>query len=118
MLIAAALIELAVPGAESLKARRRVARAVLDRVRSRFNVSISEVGDPEDRHAVCLGCAQVGTDPRALRERLERVLRFIEGLGLAEVTSDDVTLVRLDEVEEIDLESGDGEALPAAWRRG
>ena len=102
MLIAAGLIELAVPDADSLKARRRVANAVKERVRQRFSVSVAEVGDAEDRHSVVLGIAHVGTDPTAMRERLERIVRFVEGLGLAEVVADDVTVVRLDEVDEVE----------------
>ncbi len=113
MLIAAALIELALPEADSVKARRRVARAIKDRVRARFNVSIAEIGDTDDRHAVCVGCVQVGTDPRRLRERMERVIRFVEGLGLGELVADDVTVARLDEVEE--LAADDEEPLPTDW---
>lgn len=115
MLIAAALIELVLPEADSLKARRRVAQAVKDRLRARFNVSAAEVGDPEDRHGVCIGCVQVGTDPRRLRARMDQVVRYVEQLGLAELVSDDVAIVRLDELDEVEAEEP---AVPDAWRRG
>ncbi len=105
MLIAAALIELLVPNADSLKARRRVANAVKERIRSRFDVSVAEVGDPEDRHEVVLGCALVGIDPTAMRKKLERVIRFVEDVGIAEVTADDITVVRLDELHELEEEA-------------
>ncbi len=114
MLIAAALIQLALPEADSLKARRRVANAIKERVRSRFRLSIAEVGDPEDRHEVVLGMVEVGSDPRVMRERMRKVIAFIEGLGLAEVAADDVVVARLDELEEIE---SDDEPLPEAWRR-
>jgi uncharacterized protein YlxP (DUF503 family) len=114
MLIAAALIQLALPEADSLKARRRVASAVKERIRGRFHVSVAEVGDPEDRHEVVIGCAEVGTDPRVMRERMQRIIKFVESLGLAELSGDDVTVVRLDEFEELDP---DDESLPEAWRQ-
>ena len=114
MLIAAALIQLVVPDGESLKARRSVANAVKARVRSRFRISIAEVGDPEDRHEVLLGCVEVGSDPRVMRERMQRVVSFVEGLGLAEVGSDDVVVARLDEIDEVPAEPEDP---PEAWRR-
>lgn len=98
MLIAAALIEMAVPDAESIKARRRVASALKDRIQQRFNVSVAEVGDPDERHEVVLGCALVGSDPRQMRERMERVVRYVEGIGIAELVDDDIVVVRLDEV--------------------
>ena len=113
MLIAAALIELAVPDAETIKARRRVARSVKDRIRQRFNVSIAEVADQDERHSVVIGCVMVGVDPRHLRVGMEKVVRYVESLGVAEVVADDVTVVRLDEVEELD---DDTEAEPAEWR--
>ncbi|HTO09731.1 MAG TPA: DUF503 domain-containing protein [Myxococcota bacterium] len=114
MLVAAALIELAVPDAETIKARRRVARSVKDRIRQRFNVSVAEVADQDERHSVVIGCVMVGVNPRHLREGMEKVVRYVESLGLAEVVADDVTVVRLDEVEELDEDADD--AAPAAWR--
>jgi hypothetical protein len=113
MLIAAALIELALPEAESIKARRRVARSVKDRIRQRFNVSVAEVADQDERHSVCIGCVMVGIDPQHLRDGMEKVVRYVESLGVAEVVSDDVTVLRIDEVEELEDE---GDAAPAAWR--
>ena len=44
----------------------------------------------------------VGVDPRQLREGMEKMVRYVESLGLGEVVADDVTVVRLDEVEEVD----------------
>jgi uncharacterized protein YlxP (DUF503 family) len=114
MLIAAALIQLVLPEAESLKARRNVANAVKERVRRRFRISVAEVGDPEARHEVVLGLVEVGTDPRVMRERMQKVIGFVEGLGLAEVHADDVLIARLDELEELE---DDDEALPPDWGR-
>ena len=102
MLISDCLIQLSLPESDSLKARRRVASAVKQRVKQRFHVSAAEVGDPEDRHEVVIGCVEVGTDPRVMRERMDRVIRFVEGLGLAEVVADDITVVRLDELTEVE----------------
>jgi len=101
MLIAAALIELTLPEAESIKARRRVARSVKDRIRQRFNVSVAEVADQDERHSACIGCVMVGVDPRHLREAMEKIVRYVESLGVAEVVSDDITVLRLDEIEEV-----------------
>ncbi|MEX2209264.1 MAG: DUF503 domain-containing protein [Myxococcota bacterium] len=108
MLIAAALIELDLPESESIKDRRRVSRSIVDRVRQRFNVSVAEVADQDERHSVCIGCVMVGIDPGHLRKGMEKVIHYVESLGLGEVVSDDVTVVRLDEVEEVDDDDEDG----------
>ena len=104
MLIAAALIELQIEEAESIKAKRRVAQSIKSRLRQRFNLSVSEVGDPEDWHTLEIGCVSVGNDPVHLRGRLQRAVRFVEGLALGEVVADDVVVVSLDEVESFETE--------------
>jgi uncharacterized protein YlxP (DUF503 family) len=114
MLIAAALLELALGEAGSLKDKRRVVRAVKDRLRARFNVAVAEVDDQDERHSICLGLATVGGDPRHLRARLEKAIRYVEGLGLAEVIGDDVLVARLDEVPALD-EAEDEDTVPSAW---
>ena len=86
----------------SLKARRRVARAVVDRLRQRFNASVAEVGDPEDRHRVDVGCVMLGPDSARLRTSMEKLVRYVESLGLAEVVDDDITVVHLDELAEVE----------------
>ena len=60
-------ITLRLPGARSLKDRRRVVRALTDRLRARCLVAVAETGDPERLReaevsvvAVGLGCAAVG----------------------------------------------------------
>ena len=89
--------------------------AVKDRVRQRFNVSVAEVSAHDERHSICIGCVMVGVDPRHMREQAEKVIRYIESLGLAELVGDDIVVARLDEVEEVELEE-EG-ALPPSWSR-
>ena len=118
MQIAAVLIELHLAEADSIKAKRRVANAVKTRLRQRFNLSTAEVDDQDDRHSVCIGCVMVGIDPRHLRAQMEKVVRYVESLGLADVVGDDICVMRLDEIEATSSELDGEEALPDHWRRG
>ena len=102
MLIGAILIELELQQASSIKDKRKVVRSVKDRLRQRFNVSVAEVSAHDDRHSICLGCVKVGVNARGLREQLQGVVRFVESLGLAEVVGDDVSVVRLEELTEVE----------------
>jgi uncharacterized protein YlxP (DUF503 family) len=113
LLIAAALIELRLHESESIKAKRRVVNSVKDRVRRRYNVSVAEVAEQDDRHEICIGCVAVGIDPRHLRAKLEKVVGFVDSLGLAELVSDDLTIVRIDELEEIE-EVDEAEEVPGS----
>ncbi len=116
MRIGAARLELYLAESDSIKSRRRVARAIADRLRQRFGVSVADVGDQDDRHRIELGVALVGVDPRHIRERLERIARHVEDLGLAELVGDDLIVARLDELEpELDDEIDPADAVPAGW---
>ena len=100
MIVGAALIELHVHGAHSLKEKRGVVRSVLQRIRNRFNVSAAEVGGQDTWQRAVLGVVTVGHDAKGVRSVLDRVVAFAEGVGLAEVTNSDV--------EVLHLEHGDG----------
>lgn len=62
-----------VPGARSLKDRRRVVHAFRDRVRARSSVSIAEVGDLERYQVATLGVSAVARDSQHCSELLAEV---------------------------------------------
>ena len=70
-----------------LKGKRRVLRSLKDRVRSRFNVSVAEVGDLDAWQRSTLGVACVSGDRGQLESTLAHVASFIDGLHLASVES-------------------------------
>jgi uncharacterized protein len=67
-----------IPGAASLKDRRRVVKSFKDRVRARFPVSIAEVGDLERYQVATLGVAVVSNDAARCSEVLSAVSRAAE----------------------------------------
>jgi uncharacterized protein YlxP (DUF503 family) len=50
-------VQLSIPASHSLKEKRMVVKSVKDRIRHRFNVSISEIGDHEQWNSSVLGIA-------------------------------------------------------------
>ena len=64
MVIGTLEVELIVAESHSLKARRRVVRSLKDRIRSRFNVSVADVGDQDLWQRISLGVAVVTNDRR------------------------------------------------------
>lgn len=109
MLIGAALIELEMYEGDSIKAKRRVVNSIKDRVRQRFKVSIAEVDDQNDMHAICLGVCQVGINPAHLQTGMQKVIDYIDSLGFAELVGEDILVARLDEVEPVAVEAVDTE---------
>lgn len=67
-----------IPGAASLKDRRRVVKSFKDRVRARFPVSIAEVGDLSRWQVATLGVAIVAGEAARCSEVLSAVSRAAE----------------------------------------
>ncbi|MBW1713160.1 MAG: DUF503 domain-containing protein [Deltaproteobacteria bacterium] len=87
MVIAVLRLSLLIPEAASLKAKRKVLHALKDRVKSRFNVSIAEVGTLDLWQKSEIGVTAVGNDQRALNSKMDKLLNFIESTALVEPVS-------------------------------
>lgn len=69
----------------SLKSRRRVVKSLIDRVRSRFNVSVADLGDQNLWQRAVIGVAVVANDGRFVNEVLSKVLNLIASDPRAEI---------------------------------
>ena len=69
----------------SLKSRRRVVKSLIDRIRSRFNVSVADIGDQNLWQKVVIGVAVVANDGRYVNEVLSKVLNLISSDLRAEI---------------------------------
>lgn len=70
---------------QSLKGKRKVVKSMVGKVKSRFNVSIAEVGSNDKWQKIELGLSTVGNDRRHVDSSLNHILSFLESLYLAEV---------------------------------
>jgi uncharacterized protein YlxP (DUF503 family) len=61
----------------SLKEKRMVMRSVKDRLVSRFNVSVAEVGENDKWQSAEIGVATVGNDGRFVGSVIEKVKQFL-----------------------------------------
>jgi uncharacterized protein YlxP (DUF503 family) len=78
MVIGTLEVEILIPGADSLKAKRMVLRSLKDRVRGSFNVSIAEVANQDQWQSASLAIVTVSSDRQFANEVLSKVVRFIE----------------------------------------
>lgn len=62
MFVGVARLVISIPGARSLKDRRRVVKSLKDRLRARLPVSLAEIGDLERYQVATLGLAVVSND--------------------------------------------------------
>ncbi|MBF0524868.1 MAG: DUF503 domain-containing protein [Deltaproteobacteria bacterium] len=85
MFVGVARVALLIPGNSSLKGKRKVIKSLLDRLRSRFNVSAAEVGDNDLWQRALIGVSLVANDRRFVDAALSKVVEFIEFSGTAQV---------------------------------
>lgn len=79
MVVAVCRVELMIPGANSLKAKRMVLRSVLDRIRARFHVSIAEVGEQDTWQRASVGFAVVSNDRAHVNSIADQITGAMSG---------------------------------------
>lgn len=78
MVIGSCTIELYLPTADSLKAKRSVLKSIIHRIRREFNVSIAEVDYQDVWHSALLGVVTVSNDAAYAHGLLTHVVDWIE----------------------------------------
>jgi uncharacterized protein YlxP (DUF503 family) len=71
-------VELAIPGAFSLKDKRRVVKGLLERLRRQFGVAAAEVTDLDTWNRAGIGIAFVANERRRAESQLQHVLNSLE----------------------------------------
>jgi len=69
---------LEIPYAESLKDKRSAIKALKDRLRRSFNVSLSEIDDLDDCTVATLGAVVAGSDVPHLNGTMDRLLNALQ----------------------------------------
>ncbi len=76
----------------SLKAKRKIVKSMIGRIRSHFNLSVAEVAD-NDRHGrAVIGFAMIGNDVALINSKLDKLINFADALGLAEIIDQDTEI--------------------------
>ncbi len=73
MRVGVMILELYLPGATSLKDKRRVVRGLKDRCRARFNVAVAEVDFQELHQRAGIAFSSVAADEQTLRGLFDRI---------------------------------------------
>ena len=95
MIVGAAAVEIEIQGSRSLKEKRGVVQSICRRVRNRFNVAVSEVGQQDVWQRSVIGLAAAGSDAALVRSVLDRAVAFVEDLHLARVLHSSIEILRL-----------------------
>ncbi len=117
MVVGVLRLTLYVHGAASLKDKRQVVRKVTDRLRSRFNVSVAEVGDNDVWQRAVIGIAAVANDHSFVNEVLDKCAR--DAGNVAEIVNREMEIETWSEMssdwsQKPDFEAHDLSRLPSA----
>lgn len=85
MIVGILKLNLLIPKNHSLKGKRGVIKRIQARVANQFNVSVTECGDQDLWQSAVLGFGAVGSSRTVVEATLQRVVDFVDGLGLAQV---------------------------------
>ncbi|MDR3553895.1 MAG: DUF503 domain-containing protein [Syntrophobacteraceae bacterium] len=95
MTVGVALVVFRLHDIYSLKDKRRIVKSLVEKSRNRFNVSVAEVSDQDVYQQASIGIAVIGNDGRVLNSLLDRIIDFMDSLGLAEMTSREMELINI-----------------------
>lgn len=87
MIIGILQIELRMGGSHSLKEKRMVLKSLKDRLRQKFNITVSEIGLQDVWQRALVGIAAIGTDKGYVEGLLSSILNWVERDRSAELVS-------------------------------
>jgi uncharacterized protein YlxP (DUF503 family) len=79
----------------SLKAKRKVVKSMIARIRNQFNITMAEVGANDVYQRAEIGFALVGNDHSVINSKMDKVINMAEDLGLAELVDTDLEIMHV-----------------------
>jgi uncharacterized protein YlxP (DUF503 family) len=95
MVVGICQLDIRIPENHSLKGKRHVIRKLIEQVRHRFNVSISEVGDHDLWQRAQIGICTVGNDRRHINSSLDKIIDFVERMNMIEMIGTDMEIINI-----------------------
>lgn len=78
MVIGVLVVDLYIPQSTSLKEKRSVLKRLKSRIRNKFNVSVSEIGDQDVWKRARLGVVHISSNGKFSNQELQKVTKFLE----------------------------------------
>ena len=85
MVVGVLKLNILLPENHTLKGKRGVLKRIQAQVGNKFNISVTECGDQDLWQSAVLGFAVVGTSQPVLEATLQKVVEFVDAMGLAEI---------------------------------
>lgn len=93
MIIGSCELKLQIFEANSLKEKRHTIKSIIGRLKSRFNISIAEIGLNDSWKTSMIGFACVTNDTQHANEIIDKVIKFIDGDSRVEIIEYNIELL-------------------------
>jgi uncharacterized protein YlxP (DUF503 family) len=81
MIVGVMTAHLSLHGVTSLKGKRSIVKSLIGRLKSRFNISIAEVGHQDSKSIAVLGIAIVSNEAQFIEKAFDTILDFMRNDG-------------------------------------
>lgn len=93
MIVGVCTVEILIYDTNSLKDKRHVIKSMIGRIKSRFNVSISEVGNNDKWQSSIIGFSCVTNETHHANSVISNVLNFIERDNRVEISHHSIEIL-------------------------
>jgi len=81
MIVGVITAHLSMQGVTSLKGKRSIVKSVIGRLKSRFNVSISEVDHQDSKTSAVIAMAMVSNEAQFIDQQFDALINFMRNDG-------------------------------------
>lgn len=86
-------IEIIIYHSNSLKDKRQVLKSILERIKARYNVSISETKYHEKWNRSCIGVVTISNSKEISESTINKIISFIDNDSRVEIINYDVEII-------------------------
>lgn len=81
MIVGVLTTHLSMQGVTSLKGKRSIVKSLIGRLKSRFNISISEVDHQDSKTSAVIGISIVSNDTHFIDQQFDAIINFMRNDG-------------------------------------
>ena len=95
MVVGIGTMVLRIHDCRSLKAKRKVVKAYISRIRNHFNASVAETGANDIYQRAEIGVSLIGNNRSVINAKLDKVFNLADDIGMAELIETDMEIISL-----------------------
>nr|WP_300001837.1 DUF503 domain-containing protein [Tissierella sp.] len=93
MIVGVCVVKLRIFEASSLKEKRAVIKSLMGRLKSRFNISIAEVGLNDSWQTTEIGFTLITNNSNHANEMISKIINFIHGDSRVEILEQNIEIL-------------------------